>query len=171
MMARKKPLGLTLMELLIAITILSVVCFVGSSVFLSGSKMHTDALELMQAQTNAQLALMHIRKNVTNTKTEFKISNNSKTVEYMLMGATAVSQYFYDEGKKIIKYLADRNDPSKYFIVANNIASCTFDIQSGEGIVLHVDITSTDNSGKNNYNLESRIQANAAAMPPIERVS
>lgn len=67
---QKLDTGITLLELLIAITLLALVMFAGSGIYLSGWNMFRDAQLRAQAARNALIPMMHIMEGIRQAASE-----------------------------------------------------------------------------------------------------
>lgn len=173
----KNNKGVTLLELLIAMSLLTLVMSAGSSIYLSSTNIYTSAGEWAQAQRNAQIPMMHIKKYVKDCASNFEISNNNGTVEFMVFAnandiePTIRRRYELINGT--IRYYSNYVDQDSLFsIIGQHISSCTFSVPGG-GHALEVQITAMDNNDniEGSYALTSRIAAQSASIPAVYQVS
>lgn len=175
--------GVTLLELLIAMSLLILVLFAGSGVYLSNASIYEDARQFSQAQRNAQIPIMHIKKYVKDCASNFRILNNDgminavgSTVEFMIFANAndiePIIRRRYELTDGMVRYYvnyADQNSP--FSIIGQHISNCTFSAP-GDGHVLEVQITGMDNNDniEGSYSLTSRIAAQAASSPAVYQV-
>lgn len=164
--------GVTLLELMIAIGLIVTVMSFGSGIFLSQDNLSRDLINSTQVHRNAQLALMHIDKNVRNAASGFSISTDGTTLSYRrYSGATDIysepsitSQYVFTSGE--LRYYSDTTS-SSYSVVSNNIQNCTFSITPTDGVVLHIEVAAVDENGENACTLNTDIEATTTSSPSV----
>lgn len=167
---RNNKAGVTLIELLIAMSLTVVIMSAGGGFYLSFANMTNDAITSTQAQRNAHIALMHIENNIRNAASEFIINGNIlKYRRYagadIYSGPTIICEYEYNANLGQIVF---RNPPNQ-IIVSNHIYGCSFSKYQDDGIVLQVEITARDNNDNPNseYTLSTNIEAMNTASPSV----
>jgi prepilin-type N-terminal cleavage/methylation domain-containing protein len=176
--------GVTLIELMIAISLLTLIMAMGSGIFLSANNMAEAMINAPQAQCNAQDAIMHIEKNVCKAASNFDIvnRNGNKILTYMTYRntidiystPTVKSQYVFDSVARQLKYYYDINlNPNAFAVVANHISDCTFTTDANVGVVLQVSVRAFDNANNTDsaYTVNTQVEAVNAASPAVFTVS
>lgn len=171
----KRNNGVTLLELLIAMTLIILVMSLGSGVFLSFNNIAEGTITSSQAQRNAQIALMHIQKNICNAAGSFvidgNVSNNSgNSVEYRMYAPDASDIYL--EPNIVCRYEFYNGEIRFYpgnILVSNHISNCIFRKVQTDGVVLHIEITALNSNNDPNsaYTVDTRVEATAAASPAV----
>lgn len=168
--------GVTLLELIIAISLLTLIIFAGSSIYLSGMNLSLGAQYATQAHRNAQLAMMHMQINVSNAASNFKITDDGRTVQFMAYSSnppdfskdpSRLMQYSYDADLKQIIFIRSWTETQAITIVEeggklvdvgyggggggesivfNHIIDCNFATFQNDGVVLKIRIVADDNS-------------------------
>ena len=173
----KNNSGVTLLELLIGISMMTMVIFAGSSMYLSGMSLSVDAQESAQAHRNAQILLMHIEKYVQDAATNFKVldaGNNVVTLGTKVVFKTynaaspdfsnppSISkQYTFNTTAKTVTYSSGSET-----IIFRHISGCTFEANE---LGLKINITALNNKDNNasSYELKSNISAGLTAYPNV----
>lgn len=167
--------GVTLLELLIAISLLTLVIFSASSIYLSSSNIYASASGWAKAQSNAQIPMMHIKKYSKDCASNFKImdngivSDNGNAVEFRVYGNVADPQptitrrYEFTNGEIRYRWAVGVGE----VVIGKNIRNCVFRIADADGYLLGVEITAEDNNGDNPYTLTSNISAGSASIPCV----
>ncbi len=151
------------MSTTITILIMGLAC----SFFISGTSLSDDMLCSVQAQRNAQIAVMHLDKYARNAASEFTVASGTsvvdptRTVSYLeynvydsppdiINGPAITSRYEYYDNNLI--YIPDTAG-AEVVLVSKYINDCefTFTARTADNIVLEVEIEALDN----NYDPES----------------
>jgi prepilin-type N-terminal cleavage/methylation domain-containing protein len=147
----KNKRGVTLIELLIAISLLVVIMTLGTGIYLSGTNLSADMVNTSQAHRTAQIAFMHVQKHVREsacinalTSTELHF-NSFSGVSDIYSSPSIESKYEYDSTSSEMRFYPDRSDTSNYELVAAHISGCTF-TEDPSGICVSVEITALDNN-------------------------
>lgn len=163
----KSTIGITLLELIVASSLLTLIVLAGGGIYISGWNMFRDAQFTSQAHRNALLPMAHMVKHLQEAASEFNASGTS--LDFMQYGTppTITSRYFFDAGPNRIIYYPDITAPG--LIIGTNIQSCTFTERHSDtdGIIVVIDITATDSRGQNSYQLLSKVTARYTATPAI----
>lgn len=165
--------GVTLLELILAISMLTLILFAGSSIYLSGMNLSADARYSTQAHRNAQIVIMHIEKYVRDAASEFIISPDQKTLNFKTYNID--SPDFSHAPSIIIQYAFNPVNKQMIFtsgddeVIFEHINDCLFNIGQNDGVVLEVTIWVDDNinSGKNIYRLNTHMEACVTASPAV----
>lgn len=174
----KSSSGVTLLELLVAMSLLVLVIFAGSGIYLSGISLSVDAQSSAQAHRNAQIVLMHIEKYVVNCATEFSIKDGNKTLEFGIYNLSSPnfasppiikSQYKFDATSKTVTFTPDIFTPNVNTMIFSHVNDCVFTGIAGDTLVLNVSIKADNNKndGKDIYELRSNISAGLTASPNV----
>lgn len=152
--------GLTLIEILIGMLVMTSIILAGSSIYLSGMNLSVDAQYSAQAHRNAQIVMMHIEKNAREAGSVFTVSTSPMSVTFNAYRSSIQSRYSFSGNT--ITYIPNTVIPAVN-TVFNHIQSCSFapHIDTG-GVVLDVTITALDNndtSSGNTCRLETSIEA------------
>lgn len=152
--------GLTLLEVLIAISLLVLVIFAGSGIYLSGMNLSADAQYSAQAHRNAQVVMMHIEKTVRQSASEFDIRDGGNRVIFNTY-RSGQSDYVFSNETDLITYTPDISHPGDHTVVFNHISNCTFNIIPHDGVVLNVMVEAFDNNNRagNTCRLETSVEA------------
>lgn len=148
----KNNKGFTLLELLIAITLMLVVMSIGGGIYLGGANLASEMVDSSQAHRTAQLAFMHIQKNVRSAASNFSIDSSGESVIYRRYSDTTetytspsiTTRYEFDSSSGELRYYSAV--PTTYEVVSSHIASCNFSVDITDGVVLSVEITALDNN-------------------------
>lgn len=179
----KKSTGFTILELLIALSLLILILSFGGGIYLSGDSLARAMVNFSQAHRNAQLALMHIEKNVRNAGSEFEIEllTNGVRLRYLRYGGltdiyttpTIISEYLFDSTLGQIIYTPDISTPDNSTLVSGHITNCSFDVVPTDGVVLEVEVTALDNNDnpENSVTLSTQVQTALTASPSVFAVS
>lgn len=158
-----KHKGITLLELIIAISLLVLVIFAGSGIYLSGWRLFRDAQFIAQAQRNAMLPMMHMVKRLKRARV-FSTGNLSLNfiANIYEFPSADMGRYEFDPINHQIIYQYGELPQ----VVWNHIAGFSYSISHG-GIVATISITATDNNGNNPYTITSTVEARYGATPPV----
>lgn len=169
--------GVTLLELLIAISLLTLIIFAGSGIYLSGMNISLDAQYSTQAHRNAQMVMMHIEKFVHNAASSFTINNNNnsgdKTLQFKSYNIDLANPDFSSPPSMLIQYSFDADlhqitfNSGNNSMVFNHINDCSFETSANDGVVLKVIVKAEDNKGENVYTLTEHIEAGLTASPSM----
>lgn len=150
--------GITLIELIIATLLLSVVVLTAASVDLSARRFLTTSLLLSQAQNEASFALEHIYKKVrlgigsklkpgiedwsAGGNTGFKVmvdrNNNGRPDDGINNGIG----YRYQSAQKEIRFVPNLSVPGSYEVIAKGITAFNYTINGNQ---LNITLTATRN--------------------------
>lgn len=174
----KSNKGVTLLELLIAISLLLLVIMGGSSIYLSGMNLSMGTQGYAQAQRNADIVLLHIDKYARHAASEFYIDKSGYKVRFLVYDSNnldsapeTISQYEFltDQGQVI--YTPDTSSPNTFTVISDHIVNCSFSVvhKETDGIVLYIEVTATDNKGdlNNSYTLRRTVEATLTASPGV----
>lgn len=170
----KNNSGVTLLEILIAISILTLVLFAGSGIYISGMNLSLNAQRMAQAYRNAQVAMMHIEKNVRDAGSNFDILDGGSTLRFdVYTGGPMIRREYRLEGTPLNRMrFTDSSRPTE-IVIFGHIANCNFDITPTDGVILNVRIDAFDNGNRaeNIYVLDTSIEAEFTASPSMYIVS
>lgn len=167
--------GVTLIELLISMSLLTLIVFSGSSIYLSGMNMSVDAQYSAQANMNAQLVMMHFEKYVRVAATEFDIPNDNTLIfktyninfpDFSNDPLVKVKYLFEDDS---ITFTSEEKGNVETFVF-KNIHDCKFETFANDGVVLKVTLETMDNNDTNISKLTSYIKAELTASPSVYTV-
>lgn len=161
--------GVTLLEILLAISLLTLIIIAGGGICLSGMNLSVDAQYSAQAHRNAQIAMMHIEKNARKSASEFEIMDSGRTVTFNAYRSLMRSRYAFSDDLDSITYIPDILNPTMNTIVFNHISSCDFNITPGDGVILDVAIEAFDNNNRarNICRLETSVEAAYASSSRV----
>lgn len=163
--------GITLMELIVAISLLSLVMFAGTGIYLSGWNLSRDAQAIAQAQRNATLPMIHITKNL---KEAIRFGNDAWVISYFPFQSTSVLEYSSyntpfdgsttDKGYYLYNnslYYSPNDSYGSDTPIGNNITQFQYTLTHGTGnqLIAQITITATDNNNGNPYTLTTSIEA------------
>ena len=176
--------AMTLMELLIAITILAVIILSMGGIFLSGLRLSQDTQAMAQAQRNALLAMAHIKKQISQSAaSDFFVTGQTLT-----FGVISPHQYdpsdpatnpnivytFSPDPQNTLSYTVGTGTP---ILIATHIAGCIFTVSPGNHneCMVTANITGTDNNETKNpdgsfkytYTLSADIGAPYSSIPAV----
>lgn len=180
----KRNDGITLIEIMLALVIMVFVISAGSGWYLSNNNMAQGMITNSSAFRNAQIATMHIEKNVRDAASNFHIdsSTGNLTLTYRIYrdaldvysGPSITCRYEFDSTAGEIRYYPDLGaSPATYNIVSSHITNCNLSIESLDGVVLHIEITALDNEDgpESACTLSTCIEATATSSPAVFLVS
>jgi prepilin-type N-terminal cleavage/methylation domain-containing protein len=159
--------GLTLLEIMIAISLIGLITAGTSGVFLSFSNIANGAVDSGSAQRNAQIAIMHIQKNASLAASGFDpIDSFKNKVGYKIFGGNNI----YFEPTLVRRYEFANNQIRYYpddIIVVNHIQNCVFEVV--DNVMLSVTITALDrnNNPETAYTTSTLVSATAAPSLPV----
>lgn len=168
-----KKRGVSLIELIIAIAILTMVVFAAGGILLTGWKMFRGSKYDAQAQRNAMLPLIHIQKTINESIRAENDNNNNRLICDIYTDittlTTATVNYYYDGTNMHIVCDDGINNITRRF---QNINSFTFQVgHSGTdntGTVVDVEIVATDNDVQStHYKTHATTHTRAGAALPI----
>lgn len=159
----KNNRGLTLLELLVAINISTLVFFAGGGVYLSSINMSSGVIENAKTVNSLQIAIAHIKKNVSDCASDFQITMDGKKVEFLVYG-----EGNYPTIKRVYELRDDKLFYSGDAIIADNISGCSFG-ESGDRHNLIVNLSSTDKYG-NICSIEKTIVPTSKPIPCVFKV-
>lgn len=167
---RKSQISITLLELLIAITILTLLVLVGGGIYVSGWNMFREAQFLAQAHRNAVIPMAHMIKHLQGAR---NFSNTGTTilrfVEYTNIAnqATTTRRYLYNGTSNQIIYDLDTvNNSGNEQTIGTRITSGTqFTVNAN--LTATITINATDSRNQNPYTIRSRVEARAGGNPPL----
>ncbi len=160
----KKLQAVTLIELLIAMSLVTLIIFAGSAIYLSGWNMFRDAQSRAQAARNAIIPMMHVKKQLLKyldispqgkgeipanlfmfpflTYTNPPNFSNPTREEHL---------YVYDSDTGLLTF--------DYNLLASHLTAFNITWSDTHGtILLNVSLTATDNSGQYSHQLQSTIE-------------
>lgn len=177
--------GVTLLEILIAITLMVSVLFAGGGFYLSGINLSENLSNFCQANRHAQIALMHI-ENVRYAASEFDIAGrdidgdgiNDAILRYKIFADASetepsiICEYSFRTNSGRIICTPDISTPTDSVIVSEHIDDCVFRIMPTDGVVLHVEVTALDSNDNadNACTLSTDIEATQTASPSMFEV-
>lgn len=172
----KKTNGITLIELLIAISLLTLIIFAGSGIYLSGWNMFRQAQSMAQAQRNAMIPMAHMVKNIKDGASALYLSAEAPKFTFFIygnppnFGTRPPDQIAYlHSGTNIIYEISIATGHWQFYTIGNHIQDFVLSSDHNNNI-LNVTITATDNNGNNPYTLTSRIRASYTSIPSIYEV-
>lgn len=164
----KNNKGVTLLELLVAISLLTLIIFAGGGIYLSGWNMFRDAQYQAQAQQNAMVPMAHIVKKAKEG-TMFSGTPSGTPGIYPYFTLTidddgTPSDFTDDDtinyaltGTQITCAQTPPSGTATTTTVGTHISSCSF-TYGGTNPVADITITATDNQGNNPITLNSSIE-------------
>lgn len=171
----KKTRGITLIEIIVAISLLTLILLAGGGIYISGWNMFRDAQHTAQSQRNAVLPMTHMAKNLQDAITFTVPAPTPNTLQFVEYDGTARAYRFENNQ---IEYDPDTtNDNGNEQIIGTHIpsdqnpppaATSPFAITHG-GIVVTITITAEDNrdQGLNLHTISSTVVARYGATPPV----
>ena len=169
----KNNIAFTLLELLMAMSLLVLVVMAGTCLFLNSTKMFQQASDSAKAQRNAQIVLMHMERYIKSSATALKISNNNKTLAFKTYAAdlSDFSSSVFEDNK--YEFVANKDTGGIVFtsgeatIVFNNIKDCSFELPEDDWPLLNINIAAMSDRGTSTYCLSSQVGAEYSAAPGI----
>jgi len=150
-----KDKGVTIIELIIAISLLSLVALTASGIYLSGWNMFRDTQYRSQSQRNAVVPLMHM---VRTLKRAVRVVQSGANLQFTVYTgaesgnwAPAIEQYQFDNSARQIKYI-DKNGDEK--IIGSHIADMQFSIShdsNTSGIITDIYINADDSRDQGDF--------------------
>lgn len=183
-----KNKGITLLELLIAMSLLILVLFSVSGIYLFGWKMFRNAQLISQTQRNAMVPMMHMVKHLQQAAKfdkPFFLTSLGKPPPPLILrfytytdppnfnsGPTIISEYSYDSTNHQIIYIPTIGGPADTNIIGTHIHGFNFTISHASpynGTVVDIQIASRDNNdlAENEYVLESTAEARYASVSTV----
>jgi hypothetical protein len=161
--------GLSLLELMIAMSLSTFVMLGSSSVYMSCKGLGKNAGYNSQAEVNAMLAIKHIKKYASQAITRFTVSDDGSTVTFVsietkndISSNVGLSRK-YEFSKPALKFYKDANK-SDFEYVSNCVNSCVFDDHQRN--ILDIKLTTTANESANNvYEISTKINALYSSFP------
>lgn len=164
-----KNKAVTLIELLIAISLLTLILLAGTGIYLSGWNLFRNGQLIAQAQRNAVMPMMDITKNLQRGTSliggtgaaiqtlSFTIDDNN-TPSDLTDDDTILYTYTTPTPPAttgpITRHTTPPSGPPTTITIANNISACAFTYSDTNPIVT-INITATDNNSGNPYILNS----------------
>lgn len=166
----KKTNGITLIELLIAISLLALILLAGSGIYLSGWQMFRQAQLIAQAQRNAMIPMAHMVKNLQQATYIGSYSHTTTFIKFIMDDNNTPNiqtdddtvWYTFDNTAHTITYQVEPYPlPSvtTTTTIGTHIDSCSFTHVEEYNPLVIVSITATDNSGGNQYALTTTIES------------
>jgi type II secretory pathway pseudopilin PulG len=163
----QKLRGITLIEILIAISLLTLVIFAGSAIYLSGWNMFRDAQARAQAARNATIPMMHVQKELINY-----IELVPEPPAFVAPGATIPFNFRYTVYpdppnfpnptfiEHIYSYDPDTDQLAfDSIIIGRNITAFSITENTDhDDLLLNIQLSATDNNGGNTYTLENVVE-------------
>lgn len=173
----KRHNAITLLELLIAMSLLVLVIIAGSGICVSGLRMSRDTLSRAQSLRNAMAAMMHMAKNLQQCASEYMVMAGNTTMQFRRYGTppdfgalpNIRSQYSFDNFLNQIVYNPDVTVVGDEQIIGSHIQNCTFSEfhTATHGTIIEINLTAWDNNNQNPYNIISRVNARYTAVEPV----
>ena len=163
-----KDNGITIIELIIAISLLSLAALTAGGIYLSGWNMFREAQYRSQSQRNAMVPLMHMIRNLKRAVRVEQSGSNLQYTVYPVTGnwTTAVEQYQFDNSARLIKYINNDGDEQ---IIGSHIVDAQFSIShdsSTGGIITSIYINADDSRDQGDfYTIETAV---SSAYGPAE---
>lgn len=167
----KKYKGVTLIELIIAISLLSLIILSGSGIYLTGWNMLRDAQVITQAQNNAIVPMTHMVKNLRQAAkiTGIGAETPYSEIEFIVITdittdppTTVTRRYKFTAGE--IRYFPIYvEDLSPYNVIGKHIMGCNFSGNLDESVTIKID--AYDNNDDVNYMLKTDIEAPYTSIP------
>lgn len=175
--------SVTLLELLIAMSLLTLIVFAAGGIYLSGWGMFRDAQLMAQAQRNAMVPMAHMQKHLQQAASDFVnwpgfFGANilfcpvyTQVPEQFNSHPSNTAAYIYDlDGSDRIRYI---DTAENEHIIATHITACNFTVDhilqedsgASSGTVVNITITATDNTGQHSYTLNSSVRGLLTAIP------
>lgn len=173
--------GVTLLELLLAISMLPMILFAVGGFYLSSLSIYESTKDYAEAHMDAQVVLMHIEKHIREAGSQFEIvdgpDSGDQTISFRIYDGsldipTVTSQYIFDSNEGQVIYIPDTSGSDR-IIVGDHITDCSFSTESTDGIVLHIDVTATDSNDNpdTSCTLSTYVEAWMTASPSVYTVS
>lgn len=146
--------GITLVELIIAISLLSLVTLTASGIYLSGWNMFRDAQYRCQSQRNAMIPIMRMVNDLQQAQRVEQAGGNLQVTFYPIPGdwlTTASRQYQFDNIARQIKCIYQNTSEE---VIGSHIADMQFGISHNtgtSGIVTNIHINADDSRGLGDY--------------------
>lgn len=172
--------GITLLELLIAISLGTLIVLASGAIYLWGWQMFRDAQYIAQAQRKAMVPMMHIVKELQQMAGIFQPAfaielpqeappESIFTLIHFLTYTTPpnfsdgpTEHHIYAWDTDLHQILYDGN------IIGNHIANCDFTENQVHGRIIYtIEITATDNNDNNPYTLISNVEARYIVVLPV----
>lgn len=178
----KNNRSVTLIELIIAMSLLTLVILAGSGIYLSGWNIFRDAQAITQAQRNAMVPMAHIVKTMMQgagfvqsmaveppEHPEYSITFETyNTPQELFTGPTLPNYFSFDPDTHQIIY--SNTNMASPLIIGVHIHNCAFepDFNHSETIV-NITITARDNNNNpgSEYTTQSRVLQRYMQIPPI----
>lgn len=177
----KKNTGITLIEIIVAISLLTLILLAGGGIYISGWNMFRDAQHTAQSQRNAVLPMTHMAKNLQDAISFTVPAPTPNILQFVVYSAnppspTITRRYIFQNNQ--IVYDPDTTDNNgNEQIIGTHIpsnqnppptATSPFAITHG-GIVVTITITAEDNrdQGLNLHTISSTVEARYGATPPV----
>jgi type II secretory pathway pseudopilin PulG len=172
-MNRNNNKGITLLELLIAMAITTFIMIAGGGIYVSGMRMSANTVKGSDVQTALQKVMIHIEQNAKVSASNYKITNNGETVEFLVydpvnpnFSAGPTIRRKYEFINNSIKYTPDTAQISSFEILADNVKKCFF------ARVVHdermkVIVEATDKRNENFYALDLTVEAKMTSIPAV----
>lgn len=168
--------SITLIELLIAISLLTLILLAGSGIYLSGWQMFNNAQLIAQAQRNAMIPMAHMVKHLQMATSFSRIEATSTTplqLQFSIntSGTTSTERYIFNRNNSNqIEYDVNTSTGGEQTIgrqIVFGTTNPTTFIVSPNRITVNITIIANDNRRTNPYTLSSTIEARYGATPPI----
>lgn len=171
--------GITLLELLIAISLGTLIVLASSGIYLSSWQMFREAQYIAQAQRNAMVPMMHIVKELQQMAGIFQPGpaiiigppppEPIITLIHFLTYTTPpnfsdgpTEHHIYAWDTDLHQILYDGN------IIGRHITNCDFTENQVHGRIIYtIEITATDNNDNNQYTLISNVEARYIVVLPV----
>lgn len=154
--------AITLIELLIAISLLVLIIMAGTGIYLSGWNMFRDAQYISQAHRNALIPMMHITKQLQQGTSIISGTNTSPLIFNIDFSNTPanladdhrIAYTFVSASNQITCNRTPPSGSATPIFTANYITNCSFTYNSTIPVV-RININATDNNGGNTYSLST----------------
>ena len=169
----KNNIAFTLLELLMAMSLLVLVVMAGTCLFLNSTKMFQQASDSAKAQRNAQIVLMHMERYIKSSATVLKISNNSKTLAFKSYAVDSPDFSSNPIEEKKYEFVANKDTGEIVFTsgedtrVFGNIKDCSFEIPEDDWPLLKINIAAMNDRGTSAYCLSTQVGSEYSAAPGI----
>lgn len=166
--------GFTLLELVIATLLLTLVLSAATGIYLSGWKLFRESQFTAEAQRNATAPMLHIVKRLQ-TATSFTLQSSTElrfTVNPWGTTPGDIRRYIFQNDNNQILYDTDTINGNE-IVIGTHISTVTFSVATNgvatNGIVATISITSEDNRGQdfNLYTTTTNVTARYGASPPV----
>lgn len=182
--------GVSLLEVLVATTVLTMILLAAGAFFLSSLNICADTQDYSTVQRNAQIIVMHMEKYISQSVTDFAENESStiKTLEFKIYNTTASGFldnapsykciYLYDIDEEILVFnVADENNGNApvgdmHYEFTGKIKEVDYSWALNDGVLVNIEITAAGNNGDDEIicKVTTAIEARLASSPAFYRI-